>query len=134
MIMRIILPKFKQQSLRPNQRVNELSPCSSRSVIRRTFFLFEQFSRAFAEADEVIITDIYSPAGEQQIEGVHSKKLADLILKNSNANTFYFPTKDEAIAYLEGRLMPGDLVITMGAGDIWKVADSLAKMLRAKYE
>ncbi|MGM0879994.1 MAG: UDP-N-acetylmuramate--L-alanine ligase [Bacillota bacterium] len=99
----------------------------------RTFFLFEQFSRAFPEADEVIITDIYSPAGEQQIEGVHSHKLVELIKSNSNANTVYLPTKEEVLAYLTDRVAPGDLVITMGAGDIWKVADSLAKSLKSKH-
>ncbi|MBP3961413.1 UDP-N-acetylmuramate--L-alanine ligase [Paenibacillus lignilyticus] len=98
----------------------------------RTFFLLDQFSRAFTEADEVLITDIYSPAGEQQIEGVNSKKLVELIIKNSNANTTYYPTKDEVLAVLTDQVQPGDLVITMGAGDIWKVADSLAKTLRAR--
>lgn len=97
----------------------------------RTFFLFEQFSRAFPEADEVIITDIYSPAGELQIEGVTSRKLVELIKSNSNANTEYIPTKEEVLEYLTKRVAPGDLVITMGAGDIWKVADSLAKSLKA---
>ncbi|MBW7454823.1 UDP-N-acetylmuramate--L-alanine ligase, partial [Paenibacillus sepulcri] len=99
----------------------------------RTFFLFEQFSRAFMEADEVIITDIYSPAGELQIEGVHSKKLVELIVKNSNANTAYLPTKEEVLAELSERVSPGDLVITMGAGDIWKVADGLARLLRSRH-
>ncbi|MDQ0061277.1 UDP-N-acetylmuramate--L-alanine ligase [Paenibacillus harenae] len=97
----------------------------------RTFFLFDQFSRAFTEADEVIITDIYSPAGELQIEGVHSHKLVELIKSNSNANTVYLPTKEEVLSYLQERVAPGDLVITMGAGDIWKVADQLAKSLKA---
>lgn len=97
----------------------------------RTFFLFEQFSRAFPEADEVIITDIYSPAGELQIEGVNSGKLVELIKSNSNANTKFISTKEEVISYLTGRLSPGDLVITMGAGDIWKVADALAKSLKS---
>lgn len=97
----------------------------------RTFFLFDQFSKAFPEADEVIITDIYSPAGEQKIEGVHSDKLVELIKRNSNANTVYLPTKEEVLSYLTERVAPGDLVITMGAGDIWKVADQLAKTLKA---
>ncbi|WP_334076041.1 MULTISPECIES: UDP-N-acetylmuramate--L-alanine ligase [Paenibacillus] len=95
----------------------------------RTFFLLDAFSRAFGEADEVIITDIYSPAGEQQIEGVHSSKLVDLIKQNSNAGARYLPTKQDVIADLQGRLQPGDLVLTMGAGDIWKVGDTLAKTL-----
>jgi len=95
--------------------------------------LFEQFSRAFPEADEVIITDIYSPAGELQIEGVTSRKLVELIKSNSNANTEYIPTKEEVLVHLTKRVAPGDLVITMGAGDIWKVADSLAKSLKAAH-
>src|SRR5690606_30325252 len=45
----------------------------------RTFYLLDSFSRAFGEADEVIIVDIYSPAGEERIEGVSAARLADLI-------------------------------------------------------
>jgi UDP-N-acetylmuramate--alanine ligase len=89
----------------------------------RTYFLFDQFSRAFPEADEVIITDIYSPAGA---------KLVELIRQNSNPNVCHIPTKEEVLDYLQGRVKPGDLVITMGAGDIWKAADGLAKALKAR--
>ncbi|AFC32715.1 MurC [Paenibacillus mucilaginosus 3016] len=98
----------------------------------RTYFLFEQFSRAFPDADEVIITDIYSPAGEKQIEGITSAKLVELIRQNSNANVAYVPTKEEVQNYLLGSVQPGDLVLTMGAGDIWKAADGLAKALEAR--
>ncbi|MBH5317162.1 UDP-N-acetylmuramate--L-alanine ligase [Paenibacillus sp. GSMTC-2017] len=98
----------------------------------RTFFLFEQFSRAFPEADQVIITDIYSPAGEKQIEGINSSKLVELIRNNSNASAEYIPTKEEVLEVLKKRVVPGDLVITMGAGDIWKVADALAKTLQSE--
>ncbi|MFS0727357.1 UDP-N-acetylmuramate--L-alanine ligase [Paenibacillus sp. 1P07SE] len=96
----------------------------------RTFFLFDQFSRAFAEADEVIITDIYSPAGEQQIEGISSGKLVEMIKANSNTNTRYIPTKEEVQTILAAEAQPGDLIITMGAGDIWKAAEYLAEHLR----
>jgi UDP-N-acetylmuramate--alanine ligase len=98
----------------------------------RTFFLLDAFSRAFADADEVIITDIYSPAGEQRIEGVTSQKLVELIAKNSNANVSYVSTKEEVRDLLAGRIAPGDLVLTMGAGDIWKTAESLARTLRER--
>lgn len=98
----------------------------------RTFFLLDAFSRAFSEAGEVIITDIYSPAGEKQIEGVHSSKLVDLIVQNSNANAVYLPTKEAVIEELKNRLQPGDLVLTMGAGDIWKAGDALACHLRGQ--
>ncbi|MFU1797247.1 UDP-N-acetylmuramate--L-alanine ligase [Paenibacillus azoreducens] len=95
----------------------------------RTFFLLDAFSRAFGEADEVIITDIYSPTGEKQIEGVSSSKLVELIVKNSNASARYLPTKEDVLNDLQQKLEPGTLVITMGAGDIWKVGYQLAKEL-----
>ncbi|MEK3869745.1 MULTISPECIES: UDP-N-acetylmuramate--L-alanine ligase [unclassified Paenibacillus] len=95
----------------------------------RTFFLLDAFSRAFGDADEVIITDIYSPAGEKQIEGVHSAKLVELIKENSNSGARYLPTKQDVLEDLQGRLQPGDLVLTMGAGDIYKVGYELAKGL-----
>jgi len=98
----------------------------------RTYFLFEQFSRAFPEADEVIITDIYSPAGEKQIEGITSAKLVELIRQNSNANVRHIPTKEGVLDYLKEHVESGDLVLTMGAGDIWKAADGLACWLRSK--
>ncbi len=96
----------------------------------RTYFLLDAFSRAFGDADEVIITDIYSPAGEQRIEGVTSQKLVELIAANSNPNVAYVPTKEEVLELLVQKIAPGDLVLTMGAGDIWKTADSLARLLR----
>ncbi|KHF33541.1 UDP-N-acetylmuramate--L-alanine ligase [Paenibacillus sp. P1XP2] len=95
----------------------------------RTFFLLDAFSRAFGDADEVIITDIYSPAGEKQIEGVHSAKLVELIVQNSNSGARYLPTKEDVLADLKQRIKPGTLVLTMGAGDIWKVGYQLAKEL-----
>mgnify|MGYP002402133513 FL=1 len=100
----------------------------------RTYFLLDAFSRAFKEADEVIITDIYSPAGEQRIEGVTSQKLVELIAENSNPNVKYIPTKEEVKEFLASRIVPGDLVLTMGAGDIWKIADGLARELREQEE
>ncbi|WP_274362613.1 UDP-N-acetylmuramate--L-alanine ligase [Paenibacillus thermotolerans] len=100
----------------------------------RTFFLLEQFSRAFPEADEVIIVDIYSPAGEKQIEGVSAAKLSDLIRKNSNANVRHISTKEQVLEYLEDHVQSGDLVITMGAGDIWKVAKNLAAALENRVK
>ncbi|MEO3947163.1 UDP-N-acetylmuramate--L-alanine ligase [Gorillibacterium sp. CAU 1737] len=98
----------------------------------RTYFLFEQFSRAFPEADEVIITDIFSPAGEKQIEGITSAKLVELIRQNSNANVRHIPTKEGVLDHLKEHVESGDLVLTMGAGDIWKAADGLACWLRNK--
>ncbi|GBF10823.1 MAG: UDP-N-acetylmuramate--L-alanine ligase [Tepidibacillus sp.] len=98
----------------------------------RTFFLLDQFSRAFAEADEVIITNIYSPAGDNKIEGVNAQKLVELIRQNSNGNVKFFPTKEEVFDYLVESSRPNDLILTMGAGDIWKVASQLAEVWKRK--
>lgn len=98
----------------------------------RTYFLFEQFSQAFKDADEVFITDIYSPAGEKPIEGVHSSKLVERIRENSNPNVHYVPNKEQVLEQLKAQVRPGDLVITMGAGDIWRVAYDLADDLKAQ--
>ncbi len=98
----------------------------------RTYFLLEAFSRAFRQADEVWITDIYSPVGEQRIEGVDAQRLAGLIARNSNPNVTYVPTQEEMLERLWSRMRPGDLVLTMGAGDIWKTAHRLAERLRER--
>lgn len=98
----------------------------------RTYFLLEQFSRAFGEADEVILTDIFSPAGEKRIEGVSSARLADMIAKNSNPNVRYIPDKDEVLTYLTEHVKSGDLVLTMGAGDIYKTAHALGRLLQSR--
>ncbi|WP_025027431.1 UDP-N-acetylmuramate--L-alanine ligase [Caldalkalibacillus mannanilyticus] len=91
----------------------------------RTYFLLEAFSHAFAEADQVIIANIYSPAGEVPIKGVSGSELACKIEKNSNKNTIFVPNYKEIVDYLIQSTCPGDLILTMGAGDIWKVAYQL---------
>jgi len=97
----------------------------------RTYFLMDEFSRAFAEADEVIITDIYSPAGERKIDGVSAEALVEKIRANSNPAARYIATKEEVQEHLLHRVRPGDLVLTMGAGDIWQTAYWLTEQLVA---
>ncbi|MHB1627802.1 MAG: UDP-N-acetylmuramate--L-alanine ligase [Bacilli bacterium] len=98
----------------------------------RTFHLFDEFTRAFSEADDVVIADIYSPAGEQPIEGVNAARLVEGIREHSHAQAKYCPGHDDVIAYLKEHVGPGDLVMTMGAGDIWKVGKEFAAWLSAR--
>ena len=93
----------------------------------RTYFLFDDFSRAFADADEVYVLDIYSPAGERKIEGVSAQNLVTMIRQNSHDNAEFVQTKEEIIQRMKKQMKPGDLVITMGAGDIWKASVELAE-------
>ncbi len=100
----------------------------------RTYFLFDAFARAFSGADEVIIADIYSPAGEQQIEGVSAERLVEQIRVHSNPHARFLRTKDEVFEYLLDHVRSGDLVLTMGAGDIWQVAYRLGDALQGRTE
>jgi len=92
----------------------------------RTKFLYREFGRAFADADVTIMTDIYS-AGEEPIPGVTSKLLVDSILEADPKKTVvYLPHKLDVGNFLLSNIRGGDLVLTMGAGDIWTVGTELA--------
>jgi UDP-N-acetylmuramate--alanine ligase len=95
----------------------------------RTQFLREEFGNAFQEADVVIVTDIYS-AGEQPIAGV----TADLIvqaLKRNGKEVVFLGRLDDVVDYLKEQIRSGDLVLTIGAGNVWMVGQNLAKALEA---
>ncbi len=94
----------------------------------RTQHLFLDFLTAFYDADVLILTDIY-PAGEDRIEGVEAKALFEGIRDYGHKNVTYFANKKEIVGTLLRILVPGDMVITLGAGDIWQVADELVKQL-----
>jgi UDP-N-acetylmuramate--alanine ligase len=98
----------------------------------RTYFLFDQFAQAFGDADLPILCDIYSPAGEKPIEGVSTEALVDKIRVASNPYALYLPTKEDVLDYLKLHAQAGDLVITMGAGDIYKVAFAFNDYLKLK--
>lgn len=99
----------------------------------RTRFLMEEFSHSFHDADMVIITDIYAPPPEKPLPGVSARKLAQLVAEHiGSEKVMYVPEMYKVIDYLLLRLVPGDLVLTMGAGDIWQVAHELVDRLKQK--
>ncbi len=89
----------------------------------RTKALLSEFSQSFEDADRVIVLDIYGSAREVQ-GGVHSKDLVELA-KKYHRNVEYIPTIDEAIEFLKDKISKEDLVIAMGAGNVWEVAEGL---------
>ncbi|HSB05522.1 MAG TPA: UDP-N-acetylmuramate--L-alanine ligase [Thermodesulfobacteriota bacterium] len=95
----------------------------------RTQTLFNDFLTAFYDADVLILTDIY-PAGEDRIEGVEAKKLFEGIRDYGHKDVAYLSNKKEIVDHLLGIVRPGDLVITLGAGDIWQISDELVKRLK----
>ena len=82
-----------------------------------------EFAQSFEDADFVIVLDIYGSARETQ-GGVHSRDLVELA-KKYHRNVEYVPTIPEAIEHLADKIGREDLVIAMGAGDVWKVAEEL---------
>ncbi len=95
----------------------------------RTMHLFQDFAAAFGEADQVIIADIYSPAGEQPIAGVSADRLAAAVREHSNATAVFCRRREDVLKQLKQSVREGDLVLTMGAGDVWRVGAELAEWL-----
>jgi UDP-N-acetylmuramate--alanine ligase len=94
----------------------------------RTRDLLADFFSAFNDADSLVITDIY-PAGEEPIEGVSSNSLFEGIKAHGHKDVVYIPDRGEIVEYLVKHLSPGDLVVTLGAGDIWEVGEGLLEEL-----
>lgn len=92
----------------------------------RTKALLEDFAQSFDDTDKVIVLDVYGSAREQQ-GGVSSEDLVKLINKYNRDKADYIPSIDEAVEYLKQKAGEYDVLITMGAGDVWKVGDKLKK-------
>lgn len=97
----------------------------------RTRYLREEFGTAFQDADLLIMTAIYS-AGEKPLPGVDTPLLLAEIAKQTGQQGQYIPDKSLIAEYLLPLLRPGDLVLTLGAGDIWLVGVALRELLRGK--
>jgi UDP-N-acetylmuramate--alanine ligase len=92
----------------------------------RTRHLFEDFARAFEDADEAVIADIY-PAGEAPVAGVSAAALVSRIQELGRVPARYEPDPGAIEAYVRGRAGPNDAVVVMGAGSITSLADQLAR-------
>jgi UDP-N-acetylmuramate--alanine ligase len=91
----------------------------------RTAALWERFGPAFREADVVLVTEIYA-AGERPIEGVNGSLIAEAVRATGHRDVRFIAERDALVDHLRGVIRPGDMVITLGAGDIWKVGSLVA--------
>lgn len=94
----------------------------------RTQLLFDEFCSCFKECDELIVTDIYA-ASEVPIPGVTSAKLVEGITAATGQKVQYIPRLHKAEEYLELEAKPGDLIMTIGAGDVFKIGEELVREL-----
>jgi len=95
----------------------------------RTRDLHESFDRCFLDADLVFMTDIYS-AGEAPIPGITGDLIYRAILRGGARKAVYISDRSELLDALESTVEDGDIVLTLGAGDIWKTGDELLERIR----
>src|SRR5438270_4682212 len=91
----------------------------------RTKALCKQFAQAFEDADRVVVTDVY-PASEAPIPGVSGKTIVDEIVKQGHAGASYQPVFERVHHYIGNALDAGDLVLSLGAGNIHEQLSILA--------
>ena len=99
----------------------------------RTELLLDKFGNAFRQADKLIITDIYS-AGEDPIPGVSAKLIAEKVKETTGQDVTYIHNWDDLVPYLEKNARPYDLIITMGAGDIYKIGEEYIQRAKEREQ
>jgi UDP-N-acetylmuramate--alanine ligase len=98
----------------------------------RTQHLWDEFCRAFNQADVLALTDIYA-ASEAPISGVTSEALASAIGEAGHKNTHYFRSMQEAIEFLLRQARPGDAILTIGAGNISRASNEFMVLLGTEH-
>ena len=97
----------------------------------RTKVLFEDFTTAFYQSDILIVTDIY-PASESPIPGVQAEKLATAIRQHGHGNIRHIANHLHLVDVLLEEVRQGDVVLTLGAGNIWQTGEELLKRLQER--
>jgi len=95
---------------------------------KRTFYLFDEFVNAFNDADEIILSKIYSVAGRESkeiMEKVNAEKLAEKI-KKTGKEVFFIKEISDIPEFVKKRVQPDNIVVVMGAGDIYKITKELS--------
>jgi UDP-N-acetylmuramate--alanine ligase len=95
----------------------------------RTRDFYEDFGRAFFNADVLVVTDVY-PAREEPIQGITGELIANTAKEFGHKNVHYVADKKAVPNFLMGIKQPGDIIITMGAGDIWKFGEAFIEQLK----
>ena len=97
-----------------------------------TEVLKDEFGSAFDAADSVTFMDVY-PAGETPVPGVSGKTFLDVVLDHAgHPDAAFVPRRFEVVPYLASKAAPGDLVITMGAGDVTAIGPQLVSVLEER--
>ena len=95
----------------------------------RTRDFYDEFGRSFFDADVLVMTDVY-PAREEPIQGINGELIANAAREFGHKQVFYVPDKQNVPDFLLRIKQKGDIIITMGAGDIWKFGEAFIKKLK----
>jgi UDP-N-acetylmuramate--alanine ligase len=95
----------------------------------RTRDLFDEFLTAFEGADRLVLTEIYG-AGEDPIAGASGEALYQAIKRKGHIDVEFIADKNEIAAHLQDKLERGDIALTLGAGDIYKVGETLVESMK----
>jgi len=95
----------------------------------RTEALFDEFVTAFYQADHLAVMDIYA-AGEEPRPGVDAENLTNGISGHGHKSCCFTGDAEATVEHLQAVLRPGDIVITLGAGNVWQVGEDLLKLLK----
>jgi UDP-N-acetylmuramate--alanine ligase len=97
----------------------------------RTLFLMDDFAHSFQAADRVYVLDIY-PASEKPIPGVTSQRLVERMAELGFERARYAPSEEAVIQGVLEDLRPGDMILTVGAGSVGRIGDTLAEAIRGR--
>ncbi len=98
----------------------------------RTAALGSEFGTAFSSADRVVLMDVYG-AGEAPIPGVSGRTILEALLSESpRSRVAYFPHRTDVLPYLAGQVRSGDLVLTLGAGDVTAMGPELIQLIDSR--
>ena len=98
-------------------------------LFTRTRDFYQEFGRSFLNSDVFICTDIY-PAREEPIEGISGELIADVAKKFGHKNVIYVPDKNDVPKKLMELKKDGDIIVTMGAGDIWRYGEKFVDQIK----
>ncbi len=94
----------------------------------RTKGLFDEFTRSFNQSDILIILPIYA-ASEKAIEGVDATHLCEGIRKNGHLDVSHSPDFDQALSMITQKMKKGDMILTLGAGDVYTLGEKLVGLI-----
>lgn len=94
----------------------------------RTQALYQEFMTAFNESDHLVVMDVYA-ASEDPIPGVEGRDLATGIAGHGHKDVHFIADSDALLLHLKNTVKAGDLVLTLGAGSVWKIGEALIREL-----